>query len=1082
MSGCIRFVYGPERPRAGARPVANEPQQEVSRHEHLFKRWLILIGLVLAAYSGLEARADSQTLTPDQIEMLRRLPPELLQQLRQGPTDSLQATPPLSEPAVVRPRPVDGGTARSAAAATRQTTTSSPTGIELLPPAFVRRIAVLGLRERRELAAALREGRDPVGLPDDILVSLQGFRPEQLRAILVMLDPPAPDPAGTAAVIESTGSSDGMSGTVNPSPPPADEVLRPFGYDLFAGTPTTFAPATDIPVPTDYVIGPGDTVQIQLFGKENAQYDLVVGRDGTLSFPGLGPVPVAGMKFDELRVQLNQRVATQMIGMRANITLGALRSIRVFVLGEAERPGSYTVSALSTLTNALFVSGGIKTVGSLRKVQLKRAGETIATLDLYDLLLRGDTRNDVRLQPGDVIFVPPIGKIVGIAGAVRRPAIYELTGERTVADALALAGGLDPAAYAGGAQLERIDARQERRLIDIDLRTSASGTLELTSGDTLRVPRVLDQQESTVTLSGHVLRPGVVPWRRGLRVSQIVRSARELKSRPDTGYALILREQPVTRRLQVLSFDLGAALTRARGSADPLLQPNDELFVLGLDADRSRSLQPLIYKLRQQTHDGSAEPVVSLFGNVRHPGDYPLVAGMTVRDAVRAALDVLPETDLEYALIRRENSRTHRAETLPVRLGSALRESASVDNLRLQARDELYVFTRGADRQEQLGPILTELQAQAVRDDEAAIAEISGAVRMPGRYPYTPGMKIADLVRIAGGLAESAYTLGAELNRYRIVDGKLREVDHANFVLADALAGKPDVNVPLQPHDRLVVKPVTNWGEQESVVITGEVRFPGTYTIRKGEALSSVLKRAGGLTTYAFPRGAVFTRESLRKREQEQLDKLAARIETELTQSQLEKSQSPSAEGNASLDKEAIAISRSVVQQIRSTKALGRLVIDLPALLAGPQIAGLSRDGYEEIDVSLQPGDRLIIPQDTQEVTVLGEVFHGTSHLYRSGIDRDEYIRLSGGTTRKADVDNIFIVKSNGQVIGTGSGLFSSGILARTSTMASIEPGDTIIVPLDIERVKPLAFWSEVTKIIGQVGLTVAAFHSVGAL
>ncbi|MBS1734452.1 MAG: SLBB domain-containing protein, partial [Bacteroidetes bacterium] len=412
----------------------------------------------------------------------------------------------------------------------------------------------------------------------------------------------------------------------------------------------------------------------------------------------------------------------------------------------------------------------------------------------------------------------------------------------------------------------------------------------------------------------------------------------------------------------------------------------------------------------------------------------------------------------------------------------ALSEPASIDNLRLQARDELYIFTRGAGRQEQLSPILTELQVQAVRDDEAAIAEISGAVRMPGRYPYTPGMKIADLVRIAGGLAESAYTLGAELNRYRVVDGKLREVDHANFVLADALAGKPDVNVPLQPHDRLVVKPVTNWGEQEFVTISGEVRFPGTYTIRKGEALSSVLKRAGGVTTHAFPKGAVFTRESLRQREQEQLDKLATRIEADLAQSQLEKTQSPSGEGNAPVDKEAIAVSRNVVQQIRSTKALGRLVIDLPALLAGPQIAGLSRDAYEEIDISLQPGDRLVIPRDTQEVTVLGEVFHGTSHLFRSGIARDEYIRLSGGATRKGDLDNIFIVKANGTVIGTGSGLLGSGILARTSTYSDIEPGDTIIVPLDIERVKPLAFWSEVTKILGQVGLSVAAFHSVGVL
>lgn len=1048
----------------------------------IFKRWLALVGLVLVAFGSMDACADPESLTPDQIEMLRRLPPELLQQLRHGSPSGTSSTP-LSEPAVVRPRAVgDSGVAPAEPppeSAPRRAVVAAPGGIELLPPAFVRRVVVLGLRDRRELAAAVREARAPVGLPDDITAALEGFRPEQLRAILVMLDPSA-----TSQPVDADAGGGAMAVPVAAGNVPSriDDALRPYGYDLFAGTPTTFAPATDIPVPADYVVGPGDTVQVQLFGKDNAQYDLVVGRDGTLSFPGLGPVPVAGMKFDELRVQLGQRVATQMIGMRANITLGALRSIRVFVLGEAERPGSYTVSALSTLTNALFVSGGIKPIGSLRQVLLKRAGETVVTLDLYDLLLRGDTRNDARLQPGDVIFIPPVGRTVGVAGAVRRPAIYELAGEHTVADAIALAGGLEPAAFAGGAQLERIDARQERKLIDIDLRVAGTGALELASGDTVRVPRVLDQQESTVTLSGHVLRPGAVPWRRNLRVSQLVRSVRELQSRPDTGYALILREQAATRQLQVLSFDLGAALARARSNADPLLQPNDELLVFGLDEDRSRSLQPLIYKLRQQTRDGGLEPVVSLFGNVRHPGDYPLVPGMTVRDAVRAALDVLPETDLDYALVRRENPRTHRIETLTLRLGTALHESGASDNLRLQARDELYVFTRGADRQDQLGPILSELQAQAVRDDEAPIAEIAGAVRMPGRYPLAPGMRIADLVRIAGGLAESAYTLGAELNRYRIVDGKLREIDHANFVLADALAGKTDVNVPLRPHDRLVVKPVTNWGEQESVTITGEVRFPGTYTIRRGETLSSVLQRAGGMTTFAFPKGAVFTREGLRLREQEQLDKLASRIEAELAQSQLENAQSSSAQSGSNIDKEAIAVSRSVVQQIRSTKALGRLVIDLPALLAGPQIAGLTRERYDEIDITLQPGDRLVVPRDTQEVTVLGEVFHGTSHLYRGGLDRDEYIRLSGGTTRKADTDNIFIVKANGQVIGTGSGLFGSGILARTSTLSSIEPGDTIIVPLDIERVKPLAFWSEVTKIIGQVGLTVAAFHSVGAL
>ncbi|HIJ31413.1 MAG TPA: polysaccharide export protein, partial [Gammaproteobacteria bacterium] len=204
--------------------------------------------------------------------------------------------------------------------------------------------------------------------------------------------------------------------------------LRQFGYDLFAGQATTFAPVSDIPVPSEYVIGPGDTLQIFLFGKENIEHQLQVSREGELNFPGIGPIQVAGMRFDELKSSLNQRIAQQMIGVRASITLGRLRSIRVFILGDVQRPGSYTVSALSTMTNALFVSGGVTKIGSLRNIQLKRQGKVVTTLDLYDLLLKGDTSQDARIQPGDVLFVPPVGEVVGIGGEVRRPALYELEG------------------------------------------------------------------------------------------------------------------------------------------------------------------------------------------------------------------------------------------------------------------------------------------------------------------------------------------------------------------------------------------------------------------------------------------------------------------------------------------------------------------------------------------------------------------------------------------------------------------------------------------------------------------------------
>ncbi|MGH8236556.1 MAG: polysaccharide biosynthesis/export family protein, partial [Steroidobacteraceae bacterium] len=231
-----------------------------------------------------------------------------------------------------------------------------------------------------------------------------------------------------------------------PLRPIGTEALKPFGYDLFSGAPSTFAPATDVPVPAEYVVGPGDRVELQLFGNTKGRYSLVVGRDGRINFPELGPIAVGGRRFEDVRNDLEERVRQQMIGTQASISIGELRSIRVFVLGDALTPGSYTVSGLSTMTNALFVSGGVKKSGSLRNIQLKRNGRTVSTLDLYDLLLKGDTSADQRVLPGDVIFVAPIGATVGLGGEVRRPAIYELKDETTASQLLQLAGGFTPEA------------------------------------------------------------------------------------------------------------------------------------------------------------------------------------------------------------------------------------------------------------------------------------------------------------------------------------------------------------------------------------------------------------------------------------------------------------------------------------------------------------------------------------------------------------------------------------------------------------------------------------------------------------
>ncbi|MGD8854484.1 MAG: SLBB domain-containing protein, partial [Gammaproteobacteria bacterium] len=416
-----------------------------------------------------------------------------------------------------------------------------------------------------------------------------------------------------------------------------EQELNRFGYDLFAGVPTTFAPATDIPVGPDYVIGPGDTVQIQLFGKEPAEYALVVSRDGTLQFPGIGPIPVAGLSFADMEEVIATRVEEQTIGNRVSVTMGPLRSIRVFVLGDASRPGSYTVSALTTMTNALFVSGGINPIGSLRDIQLKRRGRVVARLDLYDLLLRGDTSGDARLQPGDVIFIPPVGATVGVDGEVRRPAIYELDRESTVEEVVELAGGLLPTAYPPATQIERIDAKGERTLVDLDIGTAAGQRTRVREGDVVQVYSVLEKMKDIVLLTGHVERPGAYQWREGMRVSDLVPSIEDhLLARPDLEYALIRRELRPDRRLQLLSVRLGDAVQNPSSAANLALQPRDELMVFGFNEERGEVIEPLIEELKEAATYQRPARVVRVGGLVRLSGDYPLEPGMRVSDLIRA--------------------------------------------------------------------------------------------------------------------------------------------------------------------------------------------------------------------------------------------------------------------------------------------------------------------------------------------------------------------------------------------------------------------------------------------------------------
>lgn len=725
--------------------------------------------------------------------------------------------------------------------------------------------------------------------------------------------------------------------TFLPLEPVGIDALERFGYDLFERNGRAFAPAGNLPVPVDYVIGPGDTITVQLFGSQNTEYFLTVSREGAINFPEIGPISVSGLTLAAMRDTLNERVSQQLIGVRASITLGQLRSIRVFVLGEVERPGVYTVASQSRVTGALFASGGVRLIGSLRNVALRRGGETIVTLDLYDLLLRGDTRSDARLEPDDVIFVPPVGATIAVQGEVRRPAVYELKSERQLADVVALAGGLNANANRSEAKLERVVPNRGRTVRDVDL-GGAGGQTAITDGDVLRVLPNLEQLEGSLRLVGNVYRPGLYQWFEGMRIADLL--------------------------------------------------PSSEL--------------------------------------------------------------VRPLSDVNYVLIRRERSPNVDLELLSADLQAAWRQPSGRANLELRPRDTVHVFNIETGREHVLRPIIDELEAQAPPNAPLPLVRIGGQVRAGGEYPLEPGMRVSDLLRAGGGLSEAAYAAEAELTRYTIVNGEYRETELLTVTLAGLLRGDGTADVTLSPHDYLNVKEVSRWRGAETVTIRGEVVFPGNYPIRRGETLSSVLTRAGGLTELAFPEGSVFTRVELRERERQQLEVLASRVERDLAAVSV-------SDPNSS---QTITTGQSLISQLRNAVATGRLVIRLENIV----------DSLAAADIVLKDGDQLLIPEQRQEVTVIGEVQYATSHVFERGLGVDDYIGRSGGLTQRADRKRIYVVRANGEVVTSGARWF------QRDGGASVRAGDSVVVPLNVDQ--SLSRWQVLTQIVYNLAIAAAAVNS----
>ena len=610
--------------------------------------------------------------------------------------------------------------------------------------------------------------------------------------------------------------------------------LRQFGYDLFRTPATTFAPVEDVPVGPDYLLGAGDTLTIYVWGLVENVFTETVNRSGEIFIPRVGTLKVWGLTFEQAEKLIRDQLGRVFTGFQISVTLGRLRTIRVFVVGEVNRPGAYTLSALATVTNALFAAGGPSKQGTLRRIRLLRNNRLTAEMDFYDFLLRGDKSKDMRLESGDTVFVPTIGPVVGLMGNVLRPAIYELKGETHVTDLLDLAGGVVPSGYLQRVQLERYRGNIDRIVLD---------------------------------------------------------------------------------------FNLADYYQRGLVDGNPVLQNGDLVRVLAVD--------PIIYNA----------------------------------------------------------------------------------------------------------------------------VTIEGAVKWPGRYELRPRMRVSDVLTLKELLPE-AYLDRAEVVRVKEDLG----TEVIPFNLRDALAGQLEANLELHPLDRIVVS--TEFRPVESVTISGQVRRPGRYAITRGERVSSLIDRAGGFLPEAFPRGAVFTRESIRRVEREQLEKFVRTQEQSLIAETAAITAgagelSPASQGDIARTQAAAATQRrELLRSLASSVVIGRVALRVEA---PDRLKGTADD------VLLEDGDALNIPPRPASVLILGAVRNSTAIVYDGDQPMEYYLARAGGPNPEADLDQAYILKPDGSAI------------AGYMKVRKIEAGDAIIVPISTEpKVRTIPLIRDIALILGGFAVPVA--------
>ncbi len=804
----------------------------------------------------------------------------------------------------------------------------------------------------------------------------------------------------------------------------ATDELKPFGYEVFANAPQTFAPTMDIAIPSDYIVGPGDKVSVQIFGKENNDLELEVTREGQIIFPTYGPFSVTGLTFSEMKRLLTAKIKEKIIGVDVIVGMASLRSMRVFVLGDAYKPGPYTLSSLSSITHAIFAAGGINDIGSLRNIQLKRSGKLVKTLDLYEFLIEGDSSNDVLLQSGDVIFVSPVGNTVAIEGQVRRPAIYELKKGDDFSALIKMSGGLLASAFAKSTIVERYNENNLRTVLNIDLTNKQQLSQKVNNGDAVKVMKASDSFTESVTLIGAITRPGKYQWREGQRVTDLLPAVNShLLGYADLNYCLVIREKNISRHIEVLQFNLVNAISDPQSKDNLSLQANDKILVFSnVEKLRDSNLELDILAFTQE----------ELFIKEKNLAKetYKTKQFWQKYGDGKVTEQNLSVDDEESMLVN---------QSIAQMTGGTLEEEVNINELALFSRQRLLL------------PIIKKLKRQGGTGQPIQLVEIDGAVKFSGIYPLATGARVSDLIAAAGGLEESAYLARAEISRNQIAN-KLASKHAISVDLAEALKINSPDNVLLKSKDRLNILQIPAWSENHVVELRGEFMFPGKYTIQRGEKLSDLIAKAGGFTAFAHQQGSVFTRIQLKEIEQSNLVKLAGDLRIEMASKSLSDSNFTQSYSEV----------QSLLADLTKVTPLGRLVLDLPKVVAS-----------NEYDINLENGDILYVPTLKNSVNVIGQVQVASSHVFDPSLSAKDYLAQSGGSKKRADEDRIYIIAANGSIKMMSSANWFS------DPGGNMKPGDTVVVPLDSEYTNNLTLWTNVTTILYNSAVAIAAISGI---